>query len=287
MDSRCPRKILHTSKDQEDELLCLNIVPEWPGSKSKENGRILTGLASGVVGIWNKGEYHGHHQRINICKAAAAASGKRVKRQKTLSGSAGAMASESVDCITLLPADFEPLVNNLDETQRRRQRGFFGRHVAVGTGDGRVKVVRTGGNPGVVGVYEHFGLSEKERDKIERRKRLENAGVAVDAEGDEEPREAILAVEVTCEGRLVSGGGGTVTMFFEAGDDAGSGGAAQGSADDSEDSESDHSDADGCDSDSSQEDKKKQKRKKRKKNKKANGRPPPKRNVLGSFVGLD
>ena len=303
MDSRRPGKMLHTSEDQGDEILCSIVVEEWPGAKprpeSKETGKILTGLGSGVLGIWNRGAYGGHYERINISKAAPAIA-KKSKRQKTSSTAAALGDGESVDCITLLPNDFSPLINNLDKTQRKRQAGFFGRHVAVGTGDGRVKVVRTGGNPGVVGVYEHFPMSGQERERGERRKRLEAAGVKLDENElaeEEEPREAVLAVEATSEGRIVSGGGSWVTMFFEAGGDGeggdgeGEGGMMISDSDSDGDSDKDSDgDSDGWESDSSEGGKKgkkeKEKRKKRKKNK-GNGRPAAKPNVIGSFAGLD
>ncbi|KAF8430186.1 hypothetical protein EV426DRAFT_580310 [Tirmania nivea] len=301
LDSRRPGKILHISEDQDDELLCSLVVEEWPGAKPRpeveESGKILTGFGSGVLGIWNRGAYEGHYERINVSKAAPAIA-KKSKRQKTSSTAAAFGGGESVDCITLLPSDFSPLINNLDKIQRKRQAGFFGRHVAVGTGDGRVKVVRTGGNPGVVGVYEHFPMSDRERERGERRKRLEAAGVKVDENElaeEEEPREAVLALEVTSEGKMISGGGSFVTMFFEVGEvEDGEEGEARmmmGDSDSDEDNEKDSDgDGDGWGSDSSEDRKKekkeKEKRKKRKKNK-GNGRLAQKPNVIGSFVGLN
>ncbi|KAF8475687.1 quinon protein alcohol dehydrogenase-like superfamily [Kalaharituber pfeilii] len=310
-DSRRPGKVLHASEDQEDEILCLEVVPEWPGSRNRsrkkaddsEDGKILTGFASGIVGIWNRGDYQGHYERINVAKSAPAGPAKKQKK-KTI-GTAAAVGGDSVDCIALLPEDFSPLINNLDAAQKKRQVTFWGRHVAVGTGDGRVKIVRTGGNPGIVGVYEHFPISDKEKEKIERRRKLEAAGVNVD-EGDdeEESKEAVLAVCVTADGRLVSGGGGTVTMFFEQdegedkdGDDERDG---DEDSDDSDDREgvttggkrsrggaSDSDSDDGWGSNSSEEGKKnkKEKRKKRKKGKKSVV--PQRKNVIGSFTGLD
>ena len=298
MDSRRPGKILHTSEDQGDELLCSLVVEEWPGAKphpeSKETGKILTGFGSGVLGIWNRGIYEGHYERINVSKAAPAIA-KKSKRQKTSSTAAALGGGESVDCTTLLPNDFSPLVNNLDKTQHKRQAGFFGRHVAVGTGDGRVKVVRTGGNPGVVGVYEHFPMSDRERERGERRKKLEASGVKIDESElaeEEEPREAVLAVEVTSEGRLVSGGGSFVTMLFEAGEEGE--GAIMGGGDHNGDSNENcnkdsDGDSDGWGSDSSEDGKKekKEKEKRKKRKNKGNGRPAQKPNVIGSFTGLD
>ncbi|KAF8446628.1 hypothetical protein BGX38DRAFT_1193589 [Terfezia claveryi] len=301
MDSRRPGKMLHTSEDQGDELLCSLVVEEWPGAKprsrSKETGKILTGFGSGVLGIWNRGAYEGHYERINVSKAAPTIA-KKSKRQKTSSATTALGGGESVDCITLLPNDFSPLINNLDKTQRKRQAGFFGRHVAAGTGDGRVKVIRIGGNPGVVGIYEHFPMSDRERERCERRKRLEAAGVKLDGNElaeEEEPREAVLAVEITSEGRVVSGGGIYVTMFSEAGgDEGGEKGELRmmmGSSDSGEDSDKDSDgDGDGWGSDSSEDGKKgkkeKEKRRKRKKNK-GNGRPAQNPNIIGSFAGLD
>ncbi|RPB22382.1 hypothetical protein L211DRAFT_826935 [Terfezia boudieri ATCC MYA-4762] len=235
MDSRRPGKILHTSEDQGDELLCSLVVEEWPGAKphteSKETGKILTGFGSGVLGIWNRGAYEGHYERINVSKAAPTIA-KKSKRQKTSSALGG---GESVDS---------------------------------GTGDGRVKVIRIGGNPGVNELAE-----------------------------EEEPREAVLAVEVTSEGRVVSGGGSCVTMFSEAGGDEGGEegelGMMMDGSDSGEDSEKDSDgDGDGWGSDSSEDGKKgkrekeKEKRRKRKKNK-AIGRPAQKPNVIGNFAGLD
>lgn len=299
MDSRRPGKILHTSGDQEDELLCSLVVPDWPGAKPRpgagasETGKILTGLGSGVLGIWDRGQYEGHYERINVGKAALATT-KKPKRQKSSFTSAALGGGESIDCIALLPNDFQPVINNLDSIQRKRQAGFFGRHVAVGTGDGRVKVVRTGGNPGVVGVYEHFPMSSRERERVERRKKLEAAGVKVDESEigeEEEPREAVLGIEVTSEGKIVSGGGNFVTMFFESVEEEDNevGMMAGDSDDGNSDKNSDGAGSDGWDSDSSDDGKKgKKEREKRKKRKRNKGtRPAQRPNVIGSFAGLE
>jgi len=298
MDSRRPGKILHTSEDQDDELLCSLVIEGCPSTKprpeSKETGKILTGFGSGILGIWNRGAYEGHYERINISKAAPSIA-KKSKRQKTSATAAALGGGESVDCITLLPNGFSPLFNNLDKSQRKRQAGFTGRHVAVGTGDGRVKVVRTGGNPGVVGVYEHFPMSDRERERGERRKKLEAAGLKMDGSElaeEEEPREAVLAVEVTSEERVVSGGGSFVTMFFEAERDEDGQGGVMMSGSDSEEASNKGSDGDsdewGSDSSGGGKNAKRQKekRKKRKKNT-GNTRPAQKPNIIGNFAGLD
>ena len=303
MDSRRPGKILHASEDQEDELLCSTVVPEWAGSNPRnqnvneisEPGKILTGLASGVLGIWNRGDYEGHYERINVGKATAIVN-KKPKRQKTAATSTMGSGGESVDCISLLPKDFRPLINNLDAVQQKRQEGFSGRHVAVGMGDGRVKIVRTGGNPTILGVYEHFPISKKQQERDEQRKKLESAGTKGhgSAYEEEEPREAVLGVEVTVEGRIVSGGGNFVTMFFESNEETeGSGDEREGNdesmgmgTDSDNDSDDDSDDEDGWNSDST-DDRKNKKRERPKRRKKTKGYSMPKSNLIGSFAGLD
>ena len=299
MDSRRPGKILHASEDQEDELLCSVVVPEWTGSNPRnqndtepvESGKIITGLASGVLGIWNRGEYEGHYERINVSKAATMIN-KKPKRQKTTATSALVGGGESVDCISLLPNDFRPLINNLDLVQRKRQEGFYGRHVAVGTGDGHIKIVRTGGNPAVLGVYEHFPMSKKQQERDAQRKELESAGIKENDSGyeEEESREAVLGVEVTVEGRIVSGGGNFVTMFFESNEETEGNDDERGRTDEGmgmgTGGDSDSDDDDGWNSDSSN-DRKKRKREKPKRRKKTKGDRVSKPNVVGSFAGLD
>lgn len=321
MDSRRPGKVLHTSEDQNDEILSSIIIDDWISGTKKlrknetdaiEGGKILTGFNSGLIGIWNRGgqdPYQGHYERINVKKSLPTPVHHNSKRQKTSNPSStnipGA-TGESIDCMTLLPATYQPLINALDSTQRKRQSGFFGRYIATGTGEGKVKIVRTGGNPGLVGVYEHFPMSEREQERRDRkRKEFEakmRAGVAASDDGDkngddydeiDESKEAVLAVEVSSEGRIVSGGGNFVTMFFEHekdDDDGGSGSDSDSDDAGESDSDKDSNDADtDNDSDSSTNGKKRkrEKRKKKKNNNNANGRPKSRPNVIGSFAGLD
>lgn len=296
MDSRRPGKILHASGDQEDELLCSVIVPEWTrsnprnqnGTEASESGKILTGLASGVLGIWNCGEYEGHYERINVSKATATVN-KKPKRQKTATNLTMAGGGESVDCVSLLPNNFRPLINNLDTAQRKRQGGFYGRHVAVGTGDGCVKIIRTGGNPAILGVYEHSPISKRQQEQDEQRKKLASTGIkGMDCAGEgEEPQEAVLGVEVTVEGRIVSGGGNFVTMFFESNEEIERSDDESGRNDEIMSMGTDgDNDSDGWNSDSS-EDRKKRKREKPKRRKKTKGGSMSKSNVIGRFAGLD
>ena len=320
MDSRRPGKVLRMSEDQDDEILCSAVVPGWGSSvkKAKEESqevKILTGLASGIVSVWDRAYHEGHNERINTVRVVFALPVKGNKGKAAAAAAAG--AGESVDCITLLPESFEPVRNNLDKTQIKRQAGFWGRHVAVGTGDGRVKVVRTGGNPGVVGVYEHFPIGDKDREKAERRKKLIDAGIQVhddQEEGWEEPKEAVLSVGVTVDGRLVSGGGGVVTMFFDTPEEdeeeevagAESGNAMEVDGEDgvsstqkrarSDSDGGDNSDSDGSGggwgSDDSSDDEEKarkraEKKKRRKKGKKGAVSRPQMKNISGNFAGLD
>ena len=318
MDSRRPGKVLHISEDQDDEILCTGLVPIWPGSKKTnpknedgtvQEGKVITGFSLGVVGVWNRGEYEAHHERINVGKSAVLQSSKKSKKMKATAGLAG--NGESVDCIAVLPDGFNPLTNSLDDTQKKRQAGYWGAHVAVGTGDGKVKVIRTGGNPGVIGIYEHFPISKKDQEKADRKKKLIAAGLDAGDNLDEEetPKEAVLAIKATADNRLISGGGTNVTMYFgtnednddddedeededeaeqEEGDDmAGNGTKRVRGEDGSDESEGSDSGSGWSDSDDSGDGKKKDKRKKKKKGKKTARSQIQVKSVIGTFSGLD
>ncbi|KAL7275584.1 WD repeat-containing protein jip5 [Rhizina undulata] len=240
LDVRKPNTSLAKSEDQEDELLCSAHLPNAP-SRGRTGERILTGLSGGVVTVWNKGMWEDHQDRINISKASG----------------------ESVDSIIPLP-----------EFSYSGPGGGWGTYFATGSGDGKVRVVKMGGNKVVLTLPHSLSSDEA--------KAAAGGKIAV---GDykEGLEEGVVCLAVDCMGRIVSGGGSVVKVWYEKEDDE----SEQGKRRRKEDSSEEEEDSDDEDEDDSDEEKeKRKKRRKKRKGGKGKARSAGVKSV-SSFKGLD
>ena len=210
------RGVLVRSEDQEEELLSSVYVSGLASKRGRQGGdKVLVGGGSGVLTLWDKGAWDDQDGRIIVD------SGK-----------------ESLDVLAKIP-------DGVGE----------GSCVAVGLGDGRVKIVRVGTNK-VIGEMRH--------DEVE----------------------GVVGLGFEVEGRMVSGGGQVVKVWQESADvvedeeDEGVHGVGlkrRAESDSEEDSEEDE--------ESSEEEE--QERKRKKKSKRANGKDRSGgRNVM-QFKGID
>ncbi|RPA86106.1 hypothetical protein BJ508DRAFT_302022 [Ascobolus immersus RN42] len=214
-DIRKPGKTIVTSEMQEDDILCATWVPYWPGRTGVGNsrGRILTGMAEGMAGVWRRGEWEDHGDRINVCKKDG----------------------DSVDSII----------------------GIDGLGIVAGTGGGKVKVFKVGGNK-VLGELTHST--------------------------EEEGGEGVGFVGEDTEGRLVSAGGECVRVWYK---NNRKDKAPKGS-DDEDDSDADSDDSDASEDESDIDSEEEHARRKRKrKGLGARKGPKPAKNVKMTFEGLD
>lgn len=189
--------------------------------------------------MWNRGEWADHENRVNVSKASG----------------------DSVDAVAVLPEGFTV-------------GGVWGRYVAVGAGDGKVRVVKMGSNS-VVATLAHSLTAE------EAKVRAEGEG---EGEGGYERaiEEGVAALGVDCEGRIVSGGGSVVRVWYwedalEEGEGRKRGNDGSGSGEDS--------DGDG-DSSSEEEREKRKKRKKKRKGGKGKAKSVGAK-AVASFKGMD
>ncbi len=140
--------VLAQSEDQEEELLSSAVVtglPVKPGRGSSE--KVVVGGAGGVLMMWNRGQWQDQQERITVGKGGA--------------------GLDSLDSITLLPDNIGQL---------------HGKHIAVGVGNGTVKIVELYPNR-VKGTLLH--------DEVE----------------------GVVALGMDASGRLISGGGQNIKIW--------------------------------------------------------------------------
>ena len=210
--------MLVKSEDQEEELLS-SVYVTGLGSKSgrSKGEKVLVGGGSGVLTLWEKGAWDDQDGRIIVD------SGK-----------------ESLDVLTQIP-------DGIGE----------GSCVAVGRGDGRVKIVRLGPNR-IVGEMRHDDV------------------------------EGVVGLGFELEGRMLSGGGQVVKVWQESMeaeeeeedddvvvDGVGVKRVAEGNSDE------------GSDEDEESSEEEAEERKRKKKRKKVNGRNRNGRKELMQFKGID
>lgn len=241
LDVRKPGALLFKSEDQEDELLCSAFISGLPKKGGRGGEKIITGNTSGVATLWNKGEWADHENRINISK----------------------ISGDSVDAVVVLPEDFTV-------------GGKWGRYVATGAGDGKVRIVKMGSN-GIVATLEHSLTAQEVK--------LKSAEDDMKGGYDRAIEEGVAALGIDCEGRIVSGGGNVVRVWYWDNavkeSDEGNKKKRRNAGSDSDD-EDDGSDED----DSSEEEREKRRKKKKKKGGKGKARSAPVKNVA-NFKGLD
>nr|POE77770.1 wd repeat-containing protein jip5 [Quercus suber] len=208
------RGVLVKSEDQEEILLTSLYITGLPARKSSGSTgeKALIGGGDGVITLWEKGQWDDQDERITV------------SREK-----------ETLDCLTQIPDGI----------------GGFGKKIAVGLGDGKIRFVRLGMNK-VVGEIMH------------------------------DEHEGVTGIDFDVSGRLISGGGQTIKIWQEsiegeADDDDEAEGAtiSKRSSRTEEDSEDDDSD------DSDDDERPKQRRKKRKRGK------GPQAKSSFSFAGLE
>jgi WD40 repeat protein len=167
------RGVLVKSEDQEEELLSSVFVGGLRKNGKSVGEKVLVGSGGGVLTLWERGVWDDQAERIIV------------SREK-----------ESLDVLCVVPDGV----------------GGPGKNVAVGVGDGTVRMVRLGGNK-VMGTLRH--------DEVE----------------------GVVGLGFDVGGRLISGGGSVVKVWEE-----GLGGGEEGEEDDvreekgSEDEEGDSSD---------------------------------------------
>lgn len=168
-----------------------------------------------------------------------------------------------MDAVVVLPEDFTV-------------GGKWGRYVATGSGDGKVRIVKMGSN-GIVATLEHALTAQEVK--------LKSAEDDMKGGYDRAIEEGVAALGIDCEGRIVSGGGNVVRVWYWDNavkeSDEGDKKKRKNAGSDSDD-EDDGSDED----DSSEEEREKRKKKKKKKGGKGKARSVPVKNVA-SFKGLD
>ncbi|KAI9682132.1 MAG: WD repeat-containing protein jip5 [Caeruleum heppii] len=213
------RGVLVKSEDQEEELLSSIMVSGLPAKAGRSKGeKVLVGGAGGVLTLWERGVWDDQDERIIVDR--------------------GLGGGESLDAMTLLPDGI----------------GGPGRkHVAVGTGDGRIKFVRLGMNKVMI---------ELRHDDVE----------------------GVVELGVDVGGRLISGGGQVIKIWRATGEAEESNGLIHSTGSTVIDSEG-RSDSEAAEVSSEEEEATERKRRKKRKRNKSNdgGRHP---HILG-FSGLD
>ncbi|KAI9730284.1 MAG: WD repeat-containing protein jip5 [Claussenomyces sp. TS43310] len=180
------RGVLVKSEDQEEELLSSVFVGGLPAKPGRSKGqKILVGSSNGVLTLWERGVWDDQDERIIV--------------------DGGRGGGESLDALAVVPAGV----------------GDGGKHVAVGVGDGTVRIVKLGVNKVLGEPLRH--------DEID----------------------GVVALAFDVERRMISGGGQTVKVWQERMDldedsddkDArvGSGKRASDGSDEDDDSEADES----------------------------------------------
>ena len=147
------RGVLVKSEDQEEELLSSVFVSGLPTKANRSKGeKILVGDGNGVLTLWEKGVWDDQDERIIVDRG-------------------GPTGKESLDSLTRFPEGVGQ-----------------GIQVAVGLGNGTIKIVRLGVNK-VVAELSH--------DEVE----------------------SVLTLGFTARGRMISGGGQVVKVWQESVDD--------------------------------------------------------------------
>ncbi|KAI5858349.1 WD40-repeat-containing domain protein [Tricharina praecox] len=242
LDVRKPGKVLARSEPQEDEILCTAFVANAPSKNTGGSEKLLTGTAAGVVTTWNKGFWEDHQERIPLSRSTG----------------------DSIDSVLALGGDFEVV------------GAGWGTFFAAGSGDGKVRIVKMGGNKVVATMAHSVSADEARRAANARVKR---------GDYDEGLEEGVSALGIDCEGRIVSGGGQVVKVWSPSEEQEAE---AEGRKRRNDEEDSDEaSDSDAADSEDSDDEKEKKKRKKKKrKGGKGKAKSAGVRNV-NSFSGLD
>jgi WD40 repeat protein len=195
------RGVLVKSEDQEEELLSSVFVGglrSRPGRSSGE--KVLIGSSSGVLTLWERGVWDDQDERIIV--------------------DGGKGGGESLDALVVMPDGV----------------GDGHKNIAVGVGDGSVRIVRLGQNK-VVETLRHDDM------------------------------EGVVALGFDVGGRLVSGGGSIVKVWQEGMDTANDEDSEEDSEEETSTSkralgnDSDDSDADSSDEESSRQQKRRKKSK--------------------------
>lgn len=131
IDFRKQGRAVIRSEDQEDEQLCSIYVSGLSARAGRGGEKILVGSSSGVVTLWNRGEWEDHQDRINFSKSSG----------------------ESIDVIAALSDAFQ---------HRGSESGKF---VAAGSADGKVRIAKLGGNR-IVETLQHSLTTEEVKGAI-------------------------------------------------------------------------------------------------------------------------
>ncbi|KAG0635005.1 WD40-repeat-containing domain protein [Tuber brumale] len=170
IDFRRQGKAVIRSEDQEDEQLCSAYVSGLPARAGRGGEKILVGNASGVVALWNRDEWEDHKDRINFSKSSG----------------------ESVDAIVALPDTFQ------------HRNSEFGRFVAAGSADGKVRIAKLGSNS-IVETLQHSLTMEKVKG---------TAATPSLSNGDGESVDGVTELGIDCEGNLVSAAGSIIKVWY-------------------------------------------------------------------------
>lgn len=206
-------------------------------------------MASGVATLWNKGEWTDHENRINIAKASG----------------------DSVDALCVLPEDFQVVGKG------------WGRYIAAGAGDGKVRIVKMGSNS-VVETLAHSLTAEEVKAKA--------AEDVIKGDYERVIEEGVAALGIDCDGRIVSGGGSVVRIWYwedaaeEEEVDKGNKKKRRMNGSDSEEAEDSGGESNEEDSSEDEREKKKKKRKKKRKGGKGKAKSVGVK-AVASFKGLD
>lgn len=252
LDVRKPNKILARSEPQEDEILCTAYVTNAPSRNTGGAQKLLTGTSAGVVTTWNKGFWEDHQERIPLSRSTG----------------------DAIEALLTLPDDFE--ISGVATG--------WGAYFAAGSGDGKIRIVKMGGNQTLATLAHSYSADEA--------RRMANGRIKV---GDyvEGLEEGVSSLALDCEGRIVSGGGTVVKIWSpaepeeeEAAEEEAAAAEKKRRKESGESGDEGRSDSDEVDSDSDDD----KERKKRKKKKRKGGKGKAKSAGVGnvnSFKGLD
>jgi len=242
LDVRKPDSVLARSEPQEDEILCTAFIPNAPSKNTGGSEKLLAGTSAGVVTTWNKGFWEDHQERILLSRSTG----------------------DSVDSVLALGSDFEVA------------GAGWGTFFAAGSGDGKVRIVKMGGNKVVATMAHSVSADEARRAANARIKR---------GDYDEGLEEGVGALGIDCEGRIVSGGGQVIKVWSprdEVEEAEAEGKKRRKDAEDSDERSSSDAESEGS---NDEKDRKKRKKKKRKGGK-GKAKSAGVKNV-NSFSGLD